>query len=535
MATYGGDLSLERFWRARGARDPVRRRPRGRQRRPRAGRRPGDGADADPLPRALRVEAGEAAPAPPRPAARGPRARAPRAAAASPRCCSSALLLGACARPAPRPPDAEPRRRLAALGAERRRRLRRLARATTPAPSMTGWAMLGLEAAGRNPLDVASGGTTPVDFLRGTRLRGARAPATSPARSSPCEGAGVDPREFGGRNLVARAAGQAPRQRLLRRLAELDRLRGDRAARAPGRQRRPRDSLDWLREVQNEDGGWGDVPGSPSNADGDRRGAAGALADSKAVAAGGLLPAPGAAQGRRLPARRQRRASTPSRRRGRSRGILAAGGDPDSFRRGGKSAPPNTSPTSQAGDGHYRYSKSSDQTPVWVTGLGVMAAAGKVLPDPAGPDARRSRRRADARPAAPIPGLTPGDAARPWAACRRAPAPVPSPGAASGRGRRSDRRRSDSGAGPGAGGAAAAPAVPARSRRGPSRAPSRGPPRLLTSRRKPPNRERRALQRRRRLRRQPRRRRRARPARRRPALRRRLGGRRLWMRWRYGL
>jgi len=32
--------------------------------------------------------------------------------------------------------------------------------------AMTGWAMLGLEAAGRNPLDVSRGGNTPVDFLR---------------------------------------------------------------------------------------------------------------------------------------------------------------------------------------------------------------------------------------------------------------------------------------------------------------------------------------------------------------------------------
>ena len=63
MATYGGDLSLAALRRARGARDPVRRRPRRRQRRLRADRRPGDGADADPLPRALRVGQGRRAPA----------------------------------------------------------------------------------------------------------------------------------------------------------------------------------------------------------------------------------------------------------------------------------------------------------------------------------------------------------------------------------------------------------------------------------------------------------------------------------------
>ncbi len=58
MATYGGDLSLSAFPRAGGARRPLRRRPRDRQRRPRAGRRAGDGADAGPLPRAVRVGQG---------------------------------------------------------------------------------------------------------------------------------------------------------------------------------------------------------------------------------------------------------------------------------------------------------------------------------------------------------------------------------------------------------------------------------------------------------------------------------------------
>ena len=64
--------------RARGTGGPVRRRPRGRQRRPRADRRAGDGADADPLPRALRVAAGpsrEPRSSPPSAAGPGPARR----------------------------------------------------------------------------------------------------------------------------------------------------------------------------------------------------------------------------------------------------------------------------------------------------------------------------------------------------------------------------------------------------------------------------------------------------------------------------
>ena len=83
---------------------------------------------------------------------------------------------------------------------------------------MTAWAMLGLEAAGDNPLDVASGGHTPVDFLRG-HLDELKSPGDLARTILALEGAGVDPREFGGPNLVSELLGQAPRQRLLRRLA----------------------------------------------------------------------------------------------------------------------------------------------------------------------------------------------------------------------------------------------------------------------------------------------------------------------------
>ena len=34
----------------------------------------------------------------------------------------------------------------------------------------------------------------------------------------------------------------------------------------------------------------------------------------------------------------------------------------------------------RAGDGHYRYSSSSDQTPVWVTGQALAAAKLKAFP-----------------------------------------------------------------------------------------------------------------------------------------------------------
>ena len=93
---------------AGGPRRALRRCPRARQRRLRPGRRPGDGADAGPLPRALRVAA-------------------PPAVATARRC----VALLSCRRCCPVGPAAGrhwPRRQLARLGPERRRRLRLLAR-----------------------------------------------------------------------------------------------------------------------------------------------------------------------------------------------------------------------------------------------------------------------------------------------------------------------------------------------------------------------------------------------------------------------
>ena len=97
-------------------------------------------------------------------------------------------------------------------------------------------------------------------------------------------------------------------------------------------------SLAWLRQVQNEDGGWGDVPGSPSTADG--TGAVmQALSPSSKAARSGLSylrqaqrPGGGFPLGGNGAVNTQSTAWA-------IQGILAAGGDPDSFRRGGTSAP----------------------------------------------------------------------------------------------------------------------------------------------------------------------------------------------------
>ncbi len=288
---------------------------------------------------------------------------------------------------------------------------------------MTGWAMLGLEAAGRNPLDLSSHGHTPVDYLRG-HLDQLDRPGHFARTILALDGAGVDPRDFGGENLVSM---------LLSRRRDNGSYEGWPnstayaviALRAAGASSGAVEaSLSWLRQVQNDDGGWGDVPGDPSNAD-----ATGAVmqalsGESKAAHRGlsylrqAQRPGGGFPIGGNGPVNTQSTAWA-------IEGILAAGGDPGSFRRGGASAPDYLA-NLQAGDGHYRYSKSSDQTPVWVTSEVLVAAAGDSLPIPPPPR----------EPAAKTGGVSPSPSG---------PAPNPEPVPASPGGSASTGSGSESG------------------------------------------------------------------------------------------
>lgn len=241
---------------------------------------------------------------------------------------------------------------------------------------MTGWAMLGLEAVGRNPLDVARGGRTPVDYLRGN-LADLKSPGDLARTILALTGAGVDPRDFGGANLVSRLLAKRrddgsylgwPGSTAFAAIA----LRAAGAGEGLG------PTLSWLRGVQNEDGGWGDLPDSPSTADGTGAAMQALAPDSKAVRRGlsflrdSQRPGGGFSLGGNGVVNSQSTAWA-------IQGIVAAGGDVDSFRRGGASALDYLA-ARQAGDGHYRYSKSSDQTPVWVTGEALVAAAGRSFP-----------------------------------------------------------------------------------------------------------------------------------------------------------
>lgn len=248
-------------------------------------------------------------------------------------------------------------------------------------PEMTCWAMLGLEAADRNPLDVARGGKTPVDFLRGA-LDEVKSPGDLARTILALEGAGIDPRKFGGQNLVSKLLGRRLKNGSFENWPNSTAFAAIalRAAEATGGLDK---TMEWLRSVQNDDGGWGDTPGSPSNADGTGAVLQALARGSKASKSGLEYLEKAQVNGGGFPLGGNGAINTQSTAWA-IQGILAAGGDPTSFRRGGASAPEYLA-KHQEGDGHYRYSNASDQTPVWVTGEVLVAAASEHYPVPVPP------------------------------------------------------------------------------------------------------------------------------------------------------
>jgi prenyltransferase/squalene oxidase-like repeat protein len=238
---------------------------------------------------------------------------------------------------------------------------------------MTGWAMLGLEAAGLNPRD--SQGPTPVTYLR--RNVGDLHAATDLALAIlALQGAGANTRRFAGRDLVAELAAKRRRNGSYEGWPNptafaVMALRGAGAGGRTGR------SLAWLRRVQGADGGWGSVPGGPSDPDstgavlqalagsrGTRRGVR-FLRHSQQGSGGWALGAGGAVNSQSTAWAIQ--------------GLLAAGINASSVQRHGRSGLDYLA-ARRAGDGHYRYSSSSDQTPVWVTAQVLAAVNLKPFP-----------------------------------------------------------------------------------------------------------------------------------------------------------
>jgi energy-coupling factor transport system substrate-specific component len=265
------------------------------------------------------------------------------------------------------------------------------------AQDMTGWTMLGLEAEGTNPLDVSRGGHTAVTFLRG-ELASLSTPGDLARTTLALEGAGVDPRQFGGADLVAKL--------LARRRADgsyegwpSSTAYAVIALRTAGIANVSK-SLSWLRSVQNEDGGWGDTADSPSDADATGAVLQAMAPSSKASIRGVAYLAGTQAKGGgwRLGGNGALNTQSTS---WAVQGLLAAGADPAKFRRGGAS-PLDYLAANQESAGQYRYSASSNQTPIWVTGQVLVAAAELHLPLPV-PARTPEPKQSKSEPANPTP------------------------------------------------------------------------------------------------------------------------------------
>ncbi len=264
----------------------------------------------------------------------------------------------------------------------------------------TGWTALGVAAAGRNPRDV--GGTTPLDFTRA----GARELNDLGELSRTIlvyHAAGLSARDVGGRDLVAELVSKrkadgsfAGRVNTTAFAAMALKATGaaPRALRGAGR---------WIATQANADGGFNfGGRGGPSGIDDTGAAIQGLVAAgrrrTKTVARaarflvrrqnadGGFPLVPGAASNAQSTAWAVQ-------------GLLAAGRDPAKVRRTRDPLAYLRSLTAPSGE--VRYSRTSRQTPVWVTAQAVMALARKPLP------LKPVARRAQAAPAAPAATATP--------------------------------------------------------------------------------------------------------------------------------
>ena len=280
---------------------------------------------------------------------------------------------------------------------------------SSSSPLFAGWAALGLAAGGYNPQQLSNGGSSLIDYIR-SGSSSLTDPGSLERTILAVRAAGLSVASFGGQDLLAsleheikpdgsvgdqvnltsfavlalRAAGVAPSQRTLSWLSrqedsdggfnfatagavsDVDDTGATLEALAGGGARVISHAVEFLRQQQNPDGGFPADPGQDSNAQ----------STSWAI-----------------------------------QGLIAAGAGGATLDRALGYLRSLTAP-----DGHVRYSRSGDQTPVWVTAEAEMALAEQPLPlapvplPVAGAPAKRAPRRT-ARRAARLAGGAPVAAA----------------------------------------------------------------------------------------------------------------------------
>jgi energy-coupling factor transport system substrate-specific component len=246
--------------------------------------------------------------------------------------------------------------------------------------AMTGWAILGLEAAHRNPADLARGGHSAVDYLR-AHASSIRSTGDLERSILALTGAGISPHGFGGIDLPAKLRDQRSGDGSFSGQVNLTAfgLLALRAAGSPASELNR--SAGWLRGAQNGDGGWGFRRDAPSDADSTGAAlqglaAAGSRGNTTADGVGFIRDAQRGDGGFALSGQSSSNSQSTA---WAVQGAIAAGADPGSLRSSGNS-PFDFLAARQAGDGHYRYSAASDQTPVWVTAQVLLAVERQAFP-----------------------------------------------------------------------------------------------------------------------------------------------------------
>jgi energy-coupling factor transport system substrate-specific component len=252
-------------------------------------------------------------------------------------------------------------------------------------PLYTAWAAIGLSAAGRRPARIPRDRTSVAGYL----ARSARAARSTGDVERTILGLvawGLSPRRSGGVDLVARLRTRDRRDGSFGGLVNLTSF-GVLALRAggdPASGRTVRRAAAWIARQQNRDGGFGfSRRGAPSGIDD-------TAAAVQALAAAGRRRSTAVRRAAAFLTRQQNRdGGLPLTPRGRSnaqstawavQGLLAAGRNPDRVRRGGSRTPLGYLRTLVASDGAVRYSRTSRQTPVWVTAQALTALARRPFP-----------------------------------------------------------------------------------------------------------------------------------------------------------
>jgi energy-coupling factor transport system substrate-specific component len=259
------------------------------------------------------------------------------------------------------------------------------ARGQSSSEIYSGWVAMGLAAAGRNPLSVSRRGRTALDALRAqaSNLQGAGDLERTILALHAC---GVSVHSLSGGDPVVRLLRYRVGDGSFSHLSNITAFAIFALDAAGYSNRNPylRGALSWLERQQNGDGGFGYGPrGGGSDVD-DTAAVLQAIVD--VAGHGGSVVARATAF---LLRAQNPDGGYPQQGGGASnaqstawaiQGLIAAGRNVGSVRRRGSRSPLEYLMSLIASDGSVRYSRTSAQTPVWVTAQATIALAGRTFP-----------------------------------------------------------------------------------------------------------------------------------------------------------